>query len=165
MMFVFIGSWWRLLRLVVLVFGWCLELHGGVLLFAVGCLLLCDCYVWSYWFSKECLELHGGVLLFVVGCLLFCDRYVWSYWFSKNVLNFAGGVLLFIVGCLLLVTSVLVFEECLELHGGVLLVVGCLLLGKRYVWSYWFLTLLVVHAFCTASGCGFLAVNWAVGVI
>ena len=61
---------------------------------------------------------------------------------------------------------VLVFEECHILHGGVLLfVVGCLLLGECYVWSYWFSTLLVVHAFCTASGCGFLAVNWAVGVI
>ena len=60
----------------------------------------------------------------------------------------------------------LVFEECLELHGGVLLfVLGCLLLGERYVWSYWFLTLLVVYAFCTASGCCFLVVNWAVGVI
>ena len=61
---------------------------------------------------------------------------------------------------------VLVFEECLKLRGGVLLfAVGCLLLCDRYVWSYWFLTLLVVHAFCTASDCGFLAVNWAVGVM
>ena len=61
---------------------------------------------------------------------------------------------------------VLVFEECLELRGGVLLfAVGCLLLCDRYGWSYWFSTLLVVHAFCTASDCGFLAVNWAVGVI
>ena len=34
---------------------------------------------------------------------------------------------------------VLVFEECLALSGGVLLfVVGCLLLGKCYDWSYWF---------------------------
>ena len=61
---------------------------------------------------------------------------------------------------------VLVFEECLELCGGVLLfAVGCLLLSDRYIWSYWFSTLLVVHAFCTASDCGFLAVNWVVGVI
>ena len=61
---------------------------------------------------------------------------------------------------------VLVFEECLELHGGVLLfAVGCLLLCDCYIWSYWFSTLLVVHAFCTARDCGFLAVNWAVGVI
>ena len=61
---------------------------------------------------------------------------------------------------------VLVFEECHELRSGVLLfVVGCLLLGKCYVWLYWFSTLLVVHAFCTASDCGFLAVNWVVGVI
>ena len=61
---------------------------------------------------------------------------------------------------------VVVFEECLELCSGVLLfAVGCLLLCNRYVWSYWFLTLLVVHAFCTASDCGFLAVNSNVGVI
>ena len=58
---------------------------------------------------------------------------------------------------------VLVFEECLELRGGVLLFdVGCWLLCDRYVWSYWFSTLLVVHAFCTARDCGFLTVNWAV---
>ena len=61
---------------------------------------------------------------------------------------------------------VLVFEKCPEFRSDVLLfAVGCLLLGECYVWSYWFSTLLVVHAFCTASGCGFLAVNWAVGVI
>ena len=72
--------------------------------------------------------------------------------------------LLVIVRSLCLV--VLVFEECLELRGGVLLfAVGCLLLCNRYVWSYWFSTLLVVYAFYTASDCGFLAVNWAVGVI
>ena len=65
--------------------------------------------------------------------------------------------------CRLLVTVqplrlvVLVFEECLELCGGVLLFnVGCLLLCNCYDWSYWFSTLLVVHAFCTASCCGFL---------
>ena len=61
---------------------------------------------------------------------------------------------------------ILVFKDCLELYGGVLLfAVGCLLLCDRYVWSYWFLALLVVHAFCTASGYGFLAVDWVVGVI
>ena len=38
----------RPLRLVVLIFKECLKLRGGVLLFAVGCLLLCDRYVWSY---------------------------------------------------------------------------------------------------------------------
>ena len=70
--------------------------------------------------------------------------------------------LLVIVRLLRLV--ILVFEECLELPSGVLLfAVGCLLLCDRYIWSYWFSTLLVVHAFCTASDCGFLAVNWAVG--
>ena len=41
----------RPLCLVVLVFEECLELCGGLLLFVVGCLLLCDRYDWSYWFS------------------------------------------------------------------------------------------------------------------
>ena len=39
MMFVFIGSWWRTLRLVMLVFEGYLGLHGGVLLLIVACLL------------------------------------------------------------------------------------------------------------------------------
>ena len=41
----------RSLRLVILVFEECLELHGEVLLLIVGCWLLCDRYVWLYWFS------------------------------------------------------------------------------------------------------------------
>ena len=41
----------QLLRLVILVFEECLELHGEELLFIVGCWLLCYRYVWSYWFS------------------------------------------------------------------------------------------------------------------
>ena len=41
----------QLLRLVILVFKECLELHREVLLFIVGCWLLCNLYVWSYWFS------------------------------------------------------------------------------------------------------------------
>ena len=110
----------RLLCLVILVFEECLELHGGVLLFVAGCLLLRDRYVWSYWFLKDvlnlvgvcysfcrllvimqslhlvvlvfkgCLKLHGGVLLFVAGCLLLRDHYIWLYWFSKDVSNLAG---------------------------------------------------------------------------
>ena len=40
----------RLLQLVILVFEECSALHGEMLLFIVGCLLLCDRYVWSYWF-------------------------------------------------------------------------------------------------------------------
>ena len=85
MMFVLIGFWWGSLRLVVLVFeGYlelhtccrllvvvrslrlvilffeeCLELSGGVLLFVVGCWLLCDHFVWSYWFSKNDLNFLG----------------------------------------------------------------------------------------------------------
>ena len=43
----------RSLRLVILFFEECLELSGGVLLFVVGCLLLCDRYGWSYWFSRN----------------------------------------------------------------------------------------------------------------
>ena len=117
----------RPLRLVVLVFQGTPELHGDVLLFVVDCLLFCECYIWSYWFSKNVLNFTGVCYFFVVGCLLLGERYVWSYWFSKNVLNFDGGVLLFVV--------------------------GCLLLGECYAWLYWFLTLLVVYAFCTASGC------------
>ena len=118
---------------------------------------------------KEWLELRGGVLLFAVGCLLLCKRYVWLYWFRRMSQTLRWCVtlccrLLVIVRPLRLVA--LVFEECLKLCGGVLLfVVDCLLLCDCYVWSYWSSTLLVVHAFCTASGCGFLAVNWAVGVI
>ena len=49
----------RTLRLVVLVFEECLELSGGVLLFVVGCLLLGECYDWSYWFSKNVSNLAG----------------------------------------------------------------------------------------------------------
>ena len=59
MMFVFIGSWWRSLRLVMLVFEGYLELHGGVLLLAVGCLLLHDHYIWSYCFLKNVSNLVG----------------------------------------------------------------------------------------------------------
>ena len=61
---------------------------------------------------------------------------------------------------------ILVFEECLELHGGVLLfaverlVILRLLRLVVLVSEYCF----VVHAYRTASGC-FLAVNWVVGVI
>ena len=66
--------------------------------------------------------------------------------------------LLVVVRSLCLV--VLVSRRMFELHGDVLLfVVGCWLLCDHYVWSYWFSTLLVVHAFCTASRYGFLAVN------
>ena len=43
----------RSLHLVILVFEECLELSRGVLLFVVGCLLLCDHYVWLYWFLKN----------------------------------------------------------------------------------------------------------------
>ena len=130
MMFVFIGSWWRSLRLVVLVVGCCLELHGGVLLFAVGCLLLCDRYVWSYWFSKN----------------------------VSNLAGVCYSLLRLLVAVRPLRLVVLVFEECLKLSGGVLLfVVGCWLLCDRYDWSYWFWTILVVPAFCTISASGFLA--------
>ena len=112
-------------------------------------------------FSEECLKLRGGVVFFVVGCLLLCDRYVWSYWFFEECLKLTRGCV--ILWCRLLVVVqplrlvILVFEECLGLCGGVLLFnVGCWLLGDRYDWLYCFSTLLVVHAFCTVSCCGFL---------
>ena len=41
----------RSLRLVILVFKECPELHREGLLFIVGCWLLCNHYVWSHWFS------------------------------------------------------------------------------------------------------------------
>ena len=75
----------RLLCLVVLVFEECLELCGGVLLFAVGCLLLCDHYVWSYWFWKNVSNFAVVCLLFNVGCWLPSDCYIWSYWFPNIV--------------------------------------------------------------------------------
>ena len=49
----------RSLRLVVLFFEECLELSGGVLLFVVGFLLLCNRYDWLYWFSKSGLNFTG----------------------------------------------------------------------------------------------------------
>ena len=66
----FLGCWlWgQLLHLVVLVFEECLKLDRAVLLFVVGCWLLCNHYVWSYWFSKNVLNFYGEVLLFIVGC-------------------------------------------------------------------------------------------------
>ena len=121
---------------------------------------MCDCYDWSYCFSKNVSNLRGGVLLYGVGCLLLCDCYDWSYWFSKNVLNFTV-VVLFIVGCLLLCDhydwSYCFLKNVSNLCGGVLLFnVDCLLLCNHYNWLYWFSTLIVVHALCTASRCGFL---------
>ena len=77
------------LPLVVLVFEECLELCDGVLLFAVGCLLLSDCYIWFYWFSKNVSNLVGGVTL--------CCRLMVAVrplrlvvLFSTNVSNLAG---------------------------------------------------------------------------
>ena len=81
MMFVFISSGWRSLRLVVLVFEGCLELHGGALLFVVGCLFIVRLLRLVILVFEECLELCGGVLLFNVGCWLLDDHYDWSYWF------------------------------------------------------------------------------------
>ena len=69
----------RLLRLVIQFFEECLKLHGGVLLFVAGCWLLCDHYVWSYWFStlpylyclKSCLLfMHSALLVAMVSWLL-----------------------------------------------------------------------------------------------
>ena len=54
------------LRLVILVFEECLEVHREVLLFIVGCWLLCDHYIWSNWFSKNVLVELLLFLLFEV---------------------------------------------------------------------------------------------------
>ena len=108
MMFVFIGSWWRSLWLVVLVFEECLKLRRGVLLFIVGARYCAIVTASCTGFRRMSQTLRGCVALH---CRL-----------------------LVIVRLLHLV--VLVFEYCL-----------------------------VVHAYCTAGGCDFLAVNWVVGVI
>ena len=61
----------RLLRLVVLVFEECFELHGEGLLFVVGCWLLCNRYVWSYWFfTPPCMD--SCCFSYLKSCLLFC---------------------------------------------------------------------------------------------
>ena len=66
----------RSLQLVVLVFEECLGLHGGVLLFIVGCWLLCNHYGWSYWFLAPpcldccCISHLGSCLLFMQSALL-----------------------------------------------------------------------------------------------
>ena len=112
------------------VFEECLELSGGVLLFVVGCLLLCNRYVWLYWFPK-----NDSITW---ECVTLCCR------------------LLVIVRPLHLIVQV--FEECLKLCGGVLLfVVGCWLMRNHYDWLHWFSTIFVVPAFCTTSDSGFLA--------
>ena len=129
----------RSLCLVVLFFEECFELRGGVLLFAVGCLLLCNRYVWSYWFSKN-----------VSNFAVVCYSLLWDACYCAIVTSGRTSFrrmsrtsrwcatpccgMLVIVRLLHLV--VLVFEECL-----------------------------VVHVYRTASGCDFLAVNWVVGVI
>ena len=84
----------RSLHLVVLVFKECLELCGGVLLYAVGCLFFVQSLRLVILVFEECLELRGGVLLYAVGCLFLCDRYVWSYWFPNIVLLFMHIALL-----------------------------------------------------------------------
>ena len=71
----------RSLRLVILVFEECLELHGGVTL-CCRLLVIARSLRLVVLVFEECLELSRGVLLFVVGCWLLCDRYDWSYWFS-----------------------------------------------------------------------------------
>ena len=116
----------RSLCLVVLFFEECLELSGGVLLSVVGCLLLCDCYVWLYWFLKNDSIMRE--------CVTLCCR------------------LLVIVRPLRLV--ILVFEECLKLCGGVLLfVVGCWLMRNHYDWLYLPSVLLVILVSWLLLGC------------
>ena len=58
------------LHLVVLVFEECLRLRGGVLLFGVGCWLLCDHYIWSYCFWLCLLFMHSVLLAAMVSWLL-----------------------------------------------------------------------------------------------
>ena len=61
---------------------------------------------------------------------------------------------------------ILVFEEWLELGGGVLLfAVVCCLMFDRYVWSCWLSTMLIVPGFCISGDYGFPGFGWAVVVI
>ena len=94
----------QLLWLVIPVFEECLELHGGVLLFIVGCWLLCDCYVWSYCFRRMSRTSRG--------CVTPCCR------------------LLVIVRLLHLV--VLFFDSALFVLFEVLLVVCAICMTSRY---------------------------------
>ena len=91
----------RSLRLVVLVFEECLEPCTGVLFFAEGCLLLCDRYVWSYWFSKDVSNFVGVCYSLLYAAGLLSDCYVWSYWFPNIVSLFMHIALLVAVfsGC------------------------------------------------------------------
>ena len=104
----------QLLQLVILVFEECLELYEEVLLFIVGCWLLCNRYVWSYWFSRDvlfklllflllevmlavyaiCMASHYGLL----GCKLKCKDILFKkFWYFPTVLviSFLSGVLCF----------------------------------------------------------------------
>ena len=70
----------RSLHLVILFFEECLELSGGVLLLAVGCLLLCDRYVWSYWFSKNDLDFAG-----------MCYSLMWAAGYCATIMSGCTG--------------------------------------------------------------------------
>ena len=99
----------QLLCPVILVFKECLEFYGEVLLFVVGCWLLCDHYIWSYWFSKNVLNFTGSVtlccrllvivqslclvvLVFALPCLNCC-----YFFYSKSCLLFMQSVQLVVV--------------------------------------------------------------------
>ena len=99
MMFVFVVSGWRSLRLVVLVFERCPELHWGVFLFVVGCFFLCDYYDWSYWFLEECLELMRGCVTLWCRLLVILRPLCLVRLVLEECLELCGGMLLFNVGC------------------------------------------------------------------
>ena len=193
MMYLFIGSGWRSLRLVVLVFGLCSEFCGCVLLLAVGCLLLCDCYDWSCWFSRNVLALWWSVTLYCR--LLVITAIVMSGRTGFREMSWTLQWCVTLSGSLLVISAIVMsgstgFREmpwtlwwCVTLSGRLLVITASVTSGRtgfrEMSWTLrWCVTLsgrlLVITASVTSGRTGFrfrlllcmlLAVNWAVGFV